>query len=377
MFRFIVNNRQIEILQVLTLFDSNGTYGGPVSVASQFLNQFKKRGINSKVISGVISTPILNSLDEDYIFLPVHPLISRLPISTLIGKSMFTSLLQNIRIAKVVHIHFARDLISFYAAVVCILLKKPYFVQTHGMVRPDTRLMAKIADTFFTKFLLNHAEKCFYLNPIEASDLRVVGVNLHKLRLLENGIEANSLIREQSLSTKVLFCSRLHPNKNVSLFIELAEFMIRHGSSFQFLICGPDGPDMPNVLSKVSTNETKQLSYIGSKNRSDVIELLSSVDCLVLPSIYDPFPMIILESLSCGTPVLISEICGHSEKVKDFDPLFVFSEENLLKLSQQLVAIINTYSTVEAKRQIAQKSESIFGINQVTQKLLNYYQATN
>ena len=370
-----MNDSKIDILQVLTLFESNGSYGGPVSVASQFLGQFKKMGRSAKIVSGLKPSNSIPRCESDYVFFRVRPLIKKYPVSTLIGLTMFSQLYRNIRDAKIIHIHFARDLVSCYAALVCIMLRRPFFVQTHGMIRPDTRILTRVID-FFIKLLLNRAQICFFLNKVEEADLLRLGIRDDNLRLLENGIEIRRAMREQPTKPTILFCSRLHPNKNVLFFIRLADFMIQSGNLFKFVICGAEGSDLVKVVSEVSKYSSEQLCYIGSKNRSEVLDLLSSVDCLVLPSLYDPFPMVVLESLSCGTPVLISEVCGHSSKVKKIDPLFVFSNSSIEDLSSQLCSILKKYQNDLTRDEIITKCASLFSIESVTQSLLNVYDKT-
>ncbi|MNN64103.1 N,N'-diacetylbacillosaminyl-diphospho-undecaprenol alpha-1,3-N-acetylgalactosaminyltransferase [compost metagenome] len=50
--------------------------------------------------------------------------------------------------------------------------------------------------------------------------------------------------------------------------------------------------------------------------RTDIPEILGNIDVLVLPSMFEGFPMVILESLCAGTPVIASNVNGVPEVVE-------------------------------------------------------------
>ncbi len=51
--------------------------------------------------------------------------------------------------------------------------------------------------------------------------------------------------------------------------------------------------------------------------RRDVERLLAACDGLVLPTRYDPAPLVVLEAAAAGRPVVTSRACGHAEPFVD------------------------------------------------------------
>ena len=64
--------------------------------------------------------------------------------------------------------------------------------------------------------------------------------------------------------------------------------------------------------------ESKNIEYLGAKDREFVISQLKPAKGLIFPSFYyEGFPLVIAEAFSCGTPVISSDIGSHSEIVTD------------------------------------------------------------
>ncbi|MCR3755891.1 MAG: D-inositol-3-phosphate glycosyltransferase [Sodalis sp. Psp] len=50
--------------------------------------------------------------------------------------------------------------------------------------------------------------------------------------------------------------------------------------------------------------------------RQEVLPCYHAADALILPTLYDPFPNVILEAMSCGLPVITSQRCGGAEFIE-------------------------------------------------------------
>jgi glycosyltransferase involved in cell wall biosynthesis len=137
----------------------NGEYGGPVSVAREICAELNARGHQTQIFSGALlgSEPIAqDGLNESYLI--VEPISQKLKISSLWNWKIVGELSEKIKKADIVHIHFARDLIPLAAALLCVLLRRPFVTQTHGMVVSDGRKSTRLTDLFLTKPLINRSK---------------------------------------------------------------------------------------------------------------------------------------------------------------------------------------------------------------------------
>lgn len=96
-----------------------------------------------------------------------------------------------------------------------------------------------------------------------------------------------------------LFVSTGHKTKNLKLLLDV--FSELQNSDCRLLIVGS------TVKSTIPSN----VSYLGFQK--ELTPYYHAADFLLLPSIYESFGQVVLESLECGTPVIISENVGAGE----------------------------------------------------------------
>ncbi len=366
-----------KVLHVLTLNGRNGEYGGPVRVARELCTELNKREYETHIFSGALSgsTPIpISGLSESFTL--VKPITERLPVSSLWSWKIIKPLHKLIKNSDLIHIHFARDLIPFTAALISIILRKPFVTQTHGMIISDGRRSTRILDFLFTRPLINKSRTNFVLTEIELAAVSKLGIKSPS-KILPNGIAVkNSVNSIANKSKRIVFCSRLDKRKGIEKFIELADAF--RNSSYNFEIYGPDGGELSLVHSEIeSRNLSRVLQYKGALQAHQVQEMISEIDLLVLPSKDEPFPMVILESLAVGIPVLIMPSCGFAKDLALFEPKFVSQSEDVAGLCSTFQKQLDDGFQSKSNDAILNYCNENFGISSVVDRLVATYGSAN
>ena len=109
------------------------------------------------------------------------------------------------------------------------------------------------------------------------------------------------------------FLGRLSVEKNPFLFIEIAK-LLQNNRKFRFVIAG-DGPIVDQV--EHSIKRIPNIEYLGCTENSE--EFLEKIDILMITSDVEGIPLVAMESLDVGTPVVSTNVGGMSEliQVKD------------------------------------------------------------
>lgn len=75
--------------------------------------------------------------------------------------------------------------------------------------------------------------------------------------------------------------------------------------------------------------------------QKNMCDFYDSIDCLVMPSILEPFGMVATEAMMNSKPVIVSKIAGVSDIIKDGVNGFISNNKNLDQKMQQMIDISN------------------------------------
>ncbi len=153
---------------------------------------------------------------------------------------------------------------------------------------------------------------------------RDAGLPPHKLDLIYSGIDAEeppAIDRSAMLrtlgwaddSTVLLFAGRLMPQKGVADLIAALDVLQHIRPKLKALIVG-DGPlrsDLEETAHAYHLDDS--VKFIGQ--RHDVPRLLAFADFLVLPSLYEGLPNVVLEAMRFRKPVVATSAPGTTEAV--------------------------------------------------------------
>ena len=105
--------------------------------------------------------------------------------------------------------------------------------------------------------------------------------------------------------------ARFTPQKGYEFLLRATSEVVARGQSIQVVLVG-DGPDRPRMEALARELEISDaVQFLGE--RKDVADLLTSADLFVLPSLFEGLPLVILEAMALGLPIVATRIGGTSE----------------------------------------------------------------
>lgn len=165
------------------------------------------------------------------------------------------------------------------------------------------KLISKYATHFIAcgdiagKFLFPKEENVMFLpNAIDLSAF-ITETHINRQAVFNNkGIDENTIVITQ--------IGRLSPVKNHSFTLKLAEYLKSKNFNFHLAIVGSGHLDqeLRELVEKLNLEE--QVTFYGT--RSDIATILKSSSLMIMPSLFEGFPVVLVESQACGTPSLIS-----------------------------------------------------------------------
>ncbi|MFB2970688.1 glycosyltransferase [Aerosakkonema sp. BLCC-F183] len=107
----------------------------------------------------------------------------------------------------------------------------------------------------------------------------------------------------------VLFAGRLHPQKDPILLVRSLAAL--NNPKIHLLIAG-DGDLRAEIQTEISRlGLSEQVTMLGAINQAELAQLQRLSSVFVLTSAYEGLPVVVLEALACGTPVVTTR-CGET-----------------------------------------------------------------
>jgi alpha-maltose-1-phosphate synthase len=118
----------------------------------------------------------------------------------------------------------------------------------------------------------------------------------------------------------VVFVGRITRQKGIVHLLEAAP-MIDPSAQLVLLAGAPDTPEIGAEVRRLYDEVRGRRSGVtwveGMLPRADVVQVLSHATVFVCPSVYEPFGLVNLEAMACGTAVVASAVGGIPEVVVD------------------------------------------------------------
>ncbi|MFJ9467916.1 glycosyltransferase [Streptomyces caniferus] len=302
----------MRITHVVTLVSDDGAYGGPVSVATGQLGELASRGHEVELISlwrGRGAPP----RSVDGVPLRARPARTLIPGQGFLGlfhPGLLPVLWRSAGRAEALHLHAGRDLVSLAALAVAVVRRRPFVVQTHGMVQPRRSAVARIFDRVYVPLLRRAAAALVLTDEEEAGLRQVLGARGPHLVRLPNGVRARPATADRS-ETDVLFLARLQSRKRPEAFVRMAALVHRKRPEVSFTLHGSDEGRLAEVRRLIAEEGLGEVvTYGGALAHDAAVRRTARATVYVLPSVDEPFPMSVLESLAVGTPVVCTDSCG-------------------------------------------------------------------
>ncbi len=182
----------------------------------------------------------------------------------------------------------------------------------------------------------------------------------------------------------VLFVGRIVPYKGVEYLIDAAEYAkTMYGEDLTLLLLGggegkaitdESSYYMQIKLKAKKSSVSKNIRFIGRVENSELPVYYSLADVVALPSTMrgEAFGTVLLEALSCGTPVVASRISGVQDVLKNGTTVGCYANpKDIANLSQALIKMLPTKCTVscECRRFV----EENYHVEKVVQNYLDLY----
>lgn len=177
------------------------------------------------------------------------------------------------------------------------------------------------------------------------------GLNAEFTDLLKSG-DAVKIPRERHL--RALAVGRLVPKKGLDVFVEACEILQKRNVNFKAQIVGESGdlePKLKSLIEKYSLQKSVKLT--GAMTQNDLFREYHNTDVFCLPCRIlengdrDGIPNVMVEAMSCGVPVVSTDVSGIPEIIENGSNGILVEPENAVRLADSLQKIYDDKSYAE------------------------------
>ncbi|MEW5744181.1 MAG: glycosyltransferase family 4 protein [Nitrospirota bacterium] len=135
------------------------------------------------------------------------------------------------------------------------------------------------------------------------------------------------------------FASRVARQKGLTYLLKAMPEIIQVFPECVLVIAGEGPEESPLQQEAANLNIKDHVVFLGP--RLDIPELLKLFDILVLPSVWEGLPMILLEAMAAGCPTVATDVGGVSTAIKNGESGVLVEAENPAALSREIVSLLS------------------------------------
>lgn len=140
----------------------------------------------------------------------------------------------------------------------------------------------------------------------------------------------------------VLFVGRLTVVKGVAHLLRAMPHVLKRCPSAMLVLVG-EGEEKRSLADMADRlGLTGRIFFAGSWSNDDVIGFMRASDLFVLPSLAEPFGIVLVEAMSCGLPIVASNVMGIPSIIEDGTNGFLVPPGDEGTLAERMIQLLTT-----------------------------------
>ena len=205
-----------------------------------------------------------------------------------------------------------------------------------------------------------------------------------KIKILQNAVKVDDFTSKDKSFKKdlsipedggvILFLSRLIKEKGVYDLIESITTVAKEYKNVYFIIAG-EGPER-NRMEMICKEKgiEKQVRFTGHVNNKNLLKAYSCADIFVLPTYSEAMPMVILEALAAGLPIISTPIGAIPDIIKDGINGFLIEPNSPKQLAEKILFLLHNEETKKRIGEVnIQLAKNEYDVKVILNKLEQLY----
>lgn len=220
---------------------------------------------------------------------------------------------------------------------------------------------------------------------VSKSDLKIyeqLGLESYKTVLIPNGrpvppkpgVKLKKLLGIPEEAPVVCMAARLAEVKNPLAFIRIAKMVSQQYSSTsaadhpRFVLIG-DGPLFNSCGELIGKENLADWVYL-SGHKDDASQYFWDADIVMLTSRYEACPLVVIEAMAAGIPVVATNVGGTGNLVTHGKTGYLYSEDNEIEAANQVLRLLKDR---ELWQKMSLNSSNVYHLNYTVEQMVDKY----
>lgn len=310
-------------------------------------------------------------------FIPIYPFYLR--IHSFFVNKVFKSMEPDI---DIVHIHSPLPPFVKTSCPKLLTIHTPMLTDNKYIrIRSVYSFLTKISARFVSYPLeLKHIKSSDMITTVSesvAKELDEYDLNSDQVSLVYNGVDED-FFKPNNKSEKskkyIMYAGRIDQEKGVFDLVECARSICSQRSDVYFMIAG-DGRDLNRLIKKIKKAGIQdRFILLGQVEKDQIVKLYQNATAFILPSYHEGLPTVILEAMSCGLPVIVTDVRGNRDVISNNENGIIIPSRNPVEMANAISVLLDDENLREKLGNNARKTiEEKYTWKAVSNRILGFY----
>jgi glycosyltransferase involved in cell wall biosynthesis len=232
-----------------------------------------------------------------------------------------------------------------------------------GTRGPFANALAQVYDTMVAPFSLRAFDSIISLTPSEVEHLVALGARKDSIRVISHGVSednfrevvGSSFLDKFGLERKgfVLYLGRIHPTKGVNILLDSFAGIVPGNPNVRLVIAGPSTSEEEKRFEAMLRSRVGTLGlggkvvFAGMHSEDEKLAAYSSCKLFVLPSLYEPYGIVLLEAAAHCKPLVSTLTDGPMSIIEDGVNGFLVRSGDHMQLARAIETLLSDEDLVE------------------------------
>lgn len=268
------------------------------------------------------------------------------------------------------------------------IAKTPQEIESGVRIEGEKRVIS-IADEIVASTTDERSQlESLYATPPDKINIIPPGVDITRFYPIPPD-EAKEFVGIPDDEKMLLYVGRIEPLKGVDILIKaIAQLrradVLSECPHYLYIIGGDPDPENGSMNREMQRlqNLCKELGvgdmvlFLGKRDQDTLQYYYSAAEVVIMPSHYESFGMVALESMACGTPVIATQVGGLQHLVQNEKTGFTIPNDNVDVLEERLTQLICKNELREEMSRNSITYARSYAWDVITPRIIDLYQST-